>query len=284
MLSLKTCIELINVIDSYVVRVVDRIFVVFDIEHLIHPTLGKFSKDDKVNILLKTLKHPPTKGPFTDSFQLDLLQYMVDHFYRYEDENGSNRYVSYDPNYGTIRYEDRFSYKNLPLANSLKRDGYVIKEQTIKKMLPNEIEEAKTESELFALLNKFNFSTTKGHLEQAIKNHSQGNWAGANGQFRPFIESLLVDICKFILPNNKCENANTAINLLSKTVNPPFLRSDLNEVENPNCNKPFIEGFWKRLHPEGTHPGLSDEEDSTFRYHITIVVAYYLLKRLLSRT
>lgn len=284
MLSLKTCIELINVIDGYVVRVVDRIFVVFDIEHLIHPTLDKFSKDDKVNILLKTLKHPSTKGPFTDSFQLDLLQYMVDHFYRYEDENGSNRYVSYDPDYGTVRYEDRFSYKNLPLANSLKRDGYIIKERTIKKMLPNEIEEAKTESELFALLNKYNFSTTKGHLEQAIKNHSQGNWAGANGQFRPFIESLLVDICKFVLPSNKCENANTAINLLSKTVNPPFLRSDLNEVENPNCNKPFIDGFWKRLHPEGTHPGLSDEEDSTFRYHITIVVAYYLLRRLSSRT
>ena len=99
MLSLKTCIELINVIDNYVVRVVDRIFVVFDIEHLIDPTLGKLSKDNKVNILLKTLKQLSKKGPFTDSFHLDLLQYMVDHFYRYEDENGSNRYVSYDPNY-----------------------------------------------------------------------------------------------------------------------------------------------------------------------------------------
>jgi len=151
-------------------------------------------------------------------------------------------------------------------------------------MLPNKIEEAKTESELFTLLNKYSFSTTKGHLEQAITIHSQGNWAGANGQFRPFIESLLIDICRIILPNNKCENTNAAINLLSKTANPPFLRSDLNEVENPNCSKPFIEGFWKRLHPEGTHPGLSDEEDSTFRYHITIVVAYYLLKRLSSRT
>ncbi len=280
MISLKTSIELISVIDKYLPKVIDRIFVVFDIEHLIHPTLGKFSKDDKVNILLKTLKIPPSKGPFTESFQLDLLQYMIDHFYRYEDERGSTNYVSYDPNFGTVNSENLFCYKYLALANSLKRDGYIIKERSIKKMLPNEIEEAKTESELFTLLNKFNLSTTKGHLEQAIRNHSQGNWAGANGQFRPFVESLLIDICKFLLPNNKCESANTAINLLSKTVTPPFLRSDLNEVENPNCNKPFIEGFWKRLHPEGTHPGLSDEEDSTFRYHITIVVAYYLLKRL----
>jgi hypothetical protein len=283
MLSLKTCFELIAVIDGYVEKIIDRIFFSFDIEHLIHPINGKLTKDAKINILIKTVKRPPPKGPYSNSFNLDLLQYMVDHFYRYEDENGSSRYISYDPNFGTVRYEDRFSNKHLSLANSLKRDGYIIKERTIKKMLPNEIEEAKTESELFTLLNKYNFLTTKGHLEQAITNHSQGNWAGANGQFRPFIESLLVDICKFILPNNKCENANTAINLLSKTVNPPFLRSDLNEVENPNCTKPFIEGFWKRLHPEGTHPGLSDEEDSTFRYHITIVVAYYLLKRLASR-
>ena len=82
------------------------------------------------------------------------------------------------------------------------------------------------------------------------------------------------------MPANKTDNAQSAITILSKTVNPPFLRADLNEVENSNCKKPFIDGLWKRLHPEGSHPGLSDEEDSTFRYHITIVVAYYLLKRL----
>jgi hypothetical protein len=284
MLSFKTSIELITVIESYVSKVVDRIFVVFDIEHLIHPTLGKFSKEDKVNFLLKTLKYPPVKGPFTDSFQLDLLQYMVDYFYRYEDESGRSNYVSYDPDFGTVNRENLFSYKHLTLANSLKRDGYLIKGGSITKMLPKEIEEAQVESELLIFLNKFNLATTKGHLDQAIKNYNQGNWAGANGQFRPFIEALLIDICKLLLPTNKCESANTAINLLSKTVAPPFLRSDLNEVENPNCNKPFIEGFWKRLHPEGTHPGLSDEDDCTFRYHITIVVAYYLLKRLSNRT
>jgi hypothetical protein len=283
MLSLKTSLEIVNVIDGYLEKIIDRIFFTFDIEHLIHPSNGKLTRDAKINILIKTVKNPPPKGPFSDSFNMDLLQYMVDHFYRYEDESGSKSYISYDSNFGTIRHEDKFSYKHLSLANSLKRDGYIVKGTIIKKLLPNEIEEAKIESELFTLLNKFGLSTTKGHLEQAIHNHSQGNWAGANGQFRPFIESLLIDICKIVLPNNKCESASTAITLLSKTSNPAFLRSDLNEVENPKCTKPFIEGFWKRLHPEGTHPGLSDEEDSTFRYHLTIVVAYYLLKRLASR-
>ena len=284
MLSLKTSIEVVHVIDGYNEKIIDRIFYSFDIEHLIHPAKGRLTRDNKINLLIKTVKNPPPMGPYTDSFNMDLLQYMVEHFYRYQDDPKSKYSMFYDSSLDHLSYEDKFSYKYPTLANALKRDGYIIKGTIIKKMLPKEIEEAKVESELMLLIEKFNFDTTKGHLEQAIQNHSQGNWAGANGQFRPFIESLLIDICKSILPKNRCENANTAINLLSKTASPRFLRGDLNEVESPNCNKPFIEGFWKRLHPEGNHPGLSDEEDCTFRYHLTIVVAYYLLKRLAQRT
>jgi len=46
----------------------------------------------------------------------------------------------------------------------------------------------------------------------------------------------------------------------------------------------FLQGLWKRLHPQGSHPGLSDEEDSTFRLHLMILTASYYLKRLDSRT
>lgn len=60
-LSLKTSIELITVIEEYYIeKVINRIFTVFDLEHLIHPTLGKFTKEDKANILLKALKSPPS--------------------------------------------------------------------------------------------------------------------------------------------------------------------------------------------------------------------------------
>lgn len=278
MLSLKTRIELLALISRYGIKTIDRMFFVFDIEHLIHPSLGKLTVDDKLNILLKTMKRPPDKGPFTNDFNLDLLQYMVDLYYRYEDDSGSGLpiYRAAD----NVIYEDRFLFDHQALTYSLTRDGYIVKGRTIKKQLPQEIEEAKSESELFTLLNKFNLTIPRGHLEQAISNHSQANWAGANSQFRTFIESLLISLCNKLVPANKIENAQSAINILSKTVNPPFLKAELNEVENSNCNKPFIEGLWKRLHPEGSHPGLSDEEDSTFRYHITIVVAYYLLKRL----
>ena len=42
----------------------------------------------------------------------------------------------------------------------------------------------------------------------------------------------------------------------------------------------FLEGFYRRLHPQGAHPGLSDEDDSTFRLHLVLLVARLLLKRL----
>lgn len=154
MLSLKTCIELIYVVENYNIKVVDRLFVTFDIEHLIYPTFGELSKEKKVNILLKLLKNTKEKGPFTDSFGLDVLQFMLNHFYRYVDMPQNKNSMLYDDSLDHIEYDDKFSYKYPSLANCLKRDGYLIKARTIRKMLPNEIEEAKTENELFLLLDK----------------------------------------------------------------------------------------------------------------------------------
>ena len=45
MLSLKTVLELIVVVEQYVERITDRIFTLFDLEHLVHPTLGKFTHE-----------------------------------------------------------------------------------------------------------------------------------------------------------------------------------------------------------------------------------------------
>tara|TARA_R110001583_G_scaffold44966_2_gene142191 strand:- start:1360 stop:2217 length:858 start_codon:yes stop_codon:yes gene_type:complete len=284
MLSLKTSIELAYVLEKFSKEEIERIFLVFNLESYLYPPSNRTNSNSKrINILLSYLKSNTSKGPFSDSFQIDLLQYVVDKYYRNKKDPKDDKIYTFYKGNDYVEFEDKFSDDFKKLANSLKRDGYVIKENNIKKLLPKEIEEAKTENELSLLLDKFEFLTTKGHLTQAIHNHLEGNWAGANSQFRPFIESLLIDICNILLPKNNCNNASSALKILSKTVNPPFLKSELNEIENSKCNKPFIEGLWKRLHPEGNHPGLSDEEDSTFRYHITIVFAHYLLKRLEKR-
>ncbi len=278
MISFKTTLEIIHILKKYRHSEIEEIFHVFGLDTELRKFGHQHNVNDKTNLLIPYLKVDNFRGPFSESFRKDLIQYLIDAYYRGKSKNEPVR-----TGIKGIQYDDLFSYYYEPLANALKRDGYVIKGTTIKKLLPEEIDEAKTESELFRLLNKFGFINAKGHLEQAITNHTSGNWAAANSQFRPFIESLLIEIANHILPKNPCKDASSAIKLLSETASPVFLSSELNEVEHSNLKQPFVIGLWKRLHPEGSHPGLSDEEDSTFRYHMSIVFAHYLLRRLETR-
>jgi hypothetical protein len=279
-LSNKTIFELIRLTDKFDHPEINRLMTLLQVSPL-NPMKKVTVKAKSTEIFLH-LKYTRGKGPFTDNIHYDFLQYLIDDFFikRPAYERGL---VEYNGNRPSIRFENAFSENNPEIANGLRRDGYVVVGKTIKKLLPEEIVEADVESELIQSLDKFGFSQTKGHLSQAIDNHSQGNWAAANGQFRPFIESLLMEICGHLLPNNRCDSASAAISLLSSTINPPFFKTELNEIEHSKCDKPFIEGLWKRLHPAGTHPGPSDEDDCSFRYHTTIVFAHYILKRLADR-
>ncbi len=171
------------------------------------------------------------------------------------------------------------------LNMSLKRDGFKVDNGIVISLLPDELLVTNTENELVRLLDSFNFTTSKTHLVQAIKNHSNSNWAAANGQFRTFIESLLIEIAHNLNSSSTCSDFGSAQNELSNLAS-PFLSRTLNEVSistNP-LDKPYVGGLWKRLHAAGSHPGTSDEEDSTFRYHTVSVFARYLLARLENRT
>ncbi|MBI3463554.1 MAG: hypothetical protein HY000_10925 [Planctomycetes bacterium] len=39
--------------------------------------------------------------------------------------------------------------------------------------------------------------------------------------------------------------------------------------------KNFINGVFNRLHPQGSHPGLLDEEDCTFWVHLVLLVVRF---------
>lgn len=118
--------------------------------------------------------------------------------------------------------------------------------------------------EVERLLEKHAFTVPKGQLEQAIDAHARGNWAGANGQFRPFFEGLLDAIAARLSPS--------VGDSLRRLVSVGFIQHDLNERD-------FIQGLMKRLHPKGPHPGLSGDEDSTFRFHLVLLTARLLLTR-----
>ena len=46
----------------------------------------------------------------------------------------------------------------------------------------------------------------------------------------------------------------------------------------------FLNGLFKMLHTDGSHPGISDEDHSTFRLHLALITGLALLHRLSNRT
>src|SRR6266852_8423441 len=68
---------------------------------------------------------------------------------------------------------------------ALERDGFILdEERTLRRTLPEVIDLPAADDEVHILLDRHGLATPKGHLDQAIRAHSEGNWAAANSQFR----------------------------------------------------------------------------------------------------
>lgn len=163
------------------------------------------------------------------------------------------------------------------LIHLLEQDGFAVRDGTLAPALPTDLGLPETQSELFRLLDQHNLPTPKSHLEQAIENHARGNWSSANGQLRNFLEGLLDEIAVRINPAaaeiRPGHDRRTQLSLGS----PPFFSTELGEWSVDGKN--FVNGLMKRLHPAGAHPGLSDEEDSTFRLHIVLLTGRLFVTR-----
>jgi hypothetical protein len=213
-----------------------------------------------IGIIKYLIDHPDKTGPFGANLVVEILEYLIETRCHYQEP------------------EEVFPR----LVRSLKRNGYLIENGNLQTMLPEDLQMSRIEDELTTLLDQFGFSTAKGHFTQAVSTYTRGEWAAANAQLRSFVESLFDSIAK-LLVDDKTELPSTSHGrreLLTK-LNPPFLLVDLNEWE--SNGKGFVQGFWNRLHPQGSHPGLSDEEDGTFRLYLVIIIASHYLRRLNTR-
>ena len=168
-------------------------------------------------------------------------------------------------------------------ARGLARDGYVLswdeyeRSPTLRAALPNEIDLPATDDEVHQFLKAFDFQTPLGHLGQAIEAHTRGDWAAANGQLRTFLESLFDDIARSARPAEAALRP-TSENRRALLAEIEFLAVDRNEWTRDGKN--YINGLFKMLHTEGSHPGLSDEDHCTFRLHVVLVTARTFLRRL----
>ena len=148
------------------------------------------------------------------------------------------------------------------------------------RMLPDDIPELdfrEAESEVVTLLDRGGFTTAKGHLSLALAAFQRGEWATANGQLRNFYESYLNEIA-VNLGYSGNDDSKAKRDYLGN-LSPPFLLSDYNEWNTNNQKPQYVQGLMSRMHPHGGHPGLSEEEDATFRLQITLVTARLFLRR-----
>src|SRR5258705_6014155 len=77
---------------------------------------------------------------------------------------------------------------------ALERDGFTVERGVIRRALPDVLDLPAADDEVHVLLEKHGMTTSLGHLNQAIRAHSEGHWAAANGQLRTFYESLFDEI------------------------------------------------------------------------------------------
>jgi len=158
---------------------------------------------------------------------------------------------------------------------ALDLDGFTVADGVLHRALPDDLDLPQAEDDVTRLLTKHSFVTPKGHLDQALEAHARGEWASANAQLRTFFEGLLDEMA--ISLDTTAANLPSSENRRAKLASLGFLIVPLNDWSDDGKN--FINGLWKRLHPSGSHPGLSDQTDSTFRRHIVLLTAGLLLAR-----
>lgn len=167
--------------------------------------------------------------------------------------------------------------------HGLALDGYVVswdeysRAPLLRAALPEEVDLPATDDEVHQLLKHFNFIVPTGHLDQAIEAHTRGDWAAANSQTRSFLEGLLSDIALHLDPQ-KISQQTSSENHRAFLAERSFLSKDRNEWTTDG--KSYINGLFKMLHTDGSHPGLSDEDHSTFRLHLALITGRTFLRRL----
>ena len=201
----------------------------------------------------------------------NLTDVIVGHFVQEAIENAT---------YGSPRtfHYGSFQRHCEALNRGLERDGFTIEGGQLRRALPVVLDLPAADDEVHVLLDRYAFAISRGHLDQGIAAHARGDWAAANAQFRPFIESLFDSIAEHLAAGAALPSAGHQRRIWLANLNPPFFSPALNEWDGQGHG--FFEGFFRRLHPAGVHPGLSDDEDSTFRLHLVLLVSRHLLRRI----
>lgn len=219
------------------------------------------SKEQRVLAIGRYLiNNPQLPGILSDNLMYEIVEDII------------NRAINNDYYFDSNTNE----FTNYPqLRRLLLKDGFTIDDGKLIRTISGDLDFNNNETLLENLLNKYNFDIAKGHYNQASNAFNRGDWAACNSQLRSYVEELLNKLAEKITGTAPVSSQDAKITLAK--CNPPIFYKQLNEwLDN---GQGFFETFWKRLHPEGPHPGLSDEHDSTFRLNLVQISTLEVLRR-----
>ncbi|MGV6975507.1 hypothetical protein ACWA19_08505 [Bacillus toyonensis] len=219
------------------------------------------SKEKRVLAIARYLiSNPQMPGLLSDNLTYEIVEHVIN-------TSTSNEYHFNSDNNEFVRYPE--------LRRLLLKDGFVIENGKLIRIFETDIDFSNNETLLGNLLNKHNFNIAKGHYDQANNAFNRGDWAACNSQLRSYVEELLNKLAEDITGNKPTSSHQAKITL--SQLNPPIFYKALNEWLDDGTG--YFETFWKRLHPHGSHPGLSDEDDSIFRLNLVQISTLEVLRR-----
>jgi hypothetical protein len=226
--------------------------------------VGGGSLSQRLNALISAADHWPSDEPLENGELLPdaIVQWGVSRLPLSEPEYPDEAPPALRPNEAAF-------------VRALELDGFTVSGGALRRLLSVDLGLPRVQSEIERLLEKHGLKTAKGHLTEALDAHVRGSWAAANSQIRTFLDALLDDIALNLDPTSAVVGSGQPRR--TKLAAQGFLSRDLNEWDDNGLG--FINGLAKRLHPKGSHPGLSDDEDSTFRLHVVLLTARLLLTR-----
>lgn len=246
MFSRTTILELIKALNFRTHDEIERFVFELGMDGVVQ---GEYIKQKETSISKYLVANAGVKGPSGSELVVDVVEYL-------------------------LKKTPYTGYEHTSLVNSLEKDGYILTETSVRKTLPPQIPLAESEDNLVTILKKRNFDIAIGHYEQAVAAHGRGEWAAANAQLRSFVEEFFNRVHSLINAGPATDTQQRKIELAKKG----FFAAHYNEFLHNGTG--FVEGFWKRLHPQGSHPGLSEQADSTFRLHLVLLVIHYFAERL----
>lgn len=125
-------------------------------------------------------------------------------------------------------------------------------------------------SDLEAALKAKGFAVSANHYQQAFSAFKRQDWEACNSSTRSTVEGFFVEVAQakagFVPRPGHGEGGNAIQSLANSGLFEPG--------END-----YIKGFWKMSHTNGSHPGLSSEQEALFRFSAATSELSFFLHR-----